>query len=131
MIGVDTNILVRFLTADEPDQYAVTTAFFRDRSLADPAFIASVTLAETVWVLRKSYGLSESEISKAVSMLCDSDDFVVEGHDVLRGADGNLASPALIADYLVAFLGQRAGCSHTITFDKAAARFVPGMEVLS
>jgi predicted nucleic acid-binding protein len=54
VIGVDTNVLVRFLTADDPDQHTRALGFFEQRSSADPAFLSAVTIAETIWVLRKS-----------------------------------------------------------------------------
>ena len=131
MIGVDTNILLRFLTADDADQHACTVDFFGRRSPADPAFVSAVALAETIWVLRKAYGYGERDIARAVEMLTSSDDFVVEGCEALQAENGDLVSPIQIADFLIAHLGRRAGCSHTVTFDRYAAGSVAGMELLS
>ena len=131
MIGVDTNVLLRFLTADDASQHASTLDFFRRRTPADPAFIGAVTLAEMIWVLRTAYSYSEEDIRKSVEMLCNSDDFVVEGREVLRAGSGEIVPSIQIADFLVAYLAQRAGCSHTVTFDQQAARSVPGMELLT
>ena len=131
MIGVDTNVLVRFLTADSPEQHEATARFFAERTPADPAFISAVTLAETAWVLRRSYGLAPGEITQSVSALLNSSDVVVEGSNNLEAVRSGAAKPSQIADFLVVHLGRRAGCSHTVTFDRNAARRIPGMELLA
>ena len=131
MIGVDTNVIVRLLTADAPGQYGAALSFFRDRTTSDPAYVSAITLAETVWVLRRTYGFSAAEITNSVRMILDSDDFVVEESAALRFIQDQAASPALIADYLIAHLGKVAGCRSTVTFDKRAAKAVPGMELLA
>ncbi len=130
MIGVDTNVLVRFLTRDEPVQYALAEMFFRGRSRSVPAFISAVTLAETIWVLRRAYSYSASEIDHMLSMLLSTDVVVVEGREGLETPKGAVPSN-LIADYLVAHLCLSAGCSRVVTFDRYAAKAVPGMELLA
>lgn len=131
VIGVDANVLVRLLTADEPVQAAIARRFFDSRSTLDPAFVSAVTLAETVRVLRKVHRLELSSIANAIAMMLSSDDFVVEGAETLRAiADGEV-SPDLVADFLVAWLGSRAGCASTVTFDGTAAARIPAMELLS
>lgn len=130
MIGVDTNVLVRLLTADDTAQHAVAVRFFQDRSATDPAFVSAVTLAETIWVLRFRYRLTSAEILDAVSGILDSDDFIVEGREMLTVArDAGKSAP--LTDFLVAHLGRRAGCSTTVTFDRRAAKLVPSMELLA
>lgn len=130
MIGIDTNVLVRLLTADEANQHAKVLEFFEKRSADDPAFISAVTLAETVWVLQLSYRFNYAEILDAVAVLLETDDFVLEGREALVAAR-EAGKPAMIADFLVAHLGQRNGCLRTVTLDRRAARAVPAMELLS
>ncbi len=130
MIGVDTNILLRLLTADDAAQHAVALRFFQDRSADNPAFVSAVTMAETIWVLRFRYRLPHADILDAVSGLLDTDDFIIEGREMLSVARES-GLPALFTDFLVAQLGQRAGCSGTVTFDRRAAKNIPGMELLS
>jgi predicted nucleic-acid-binding protein len=130
LIGVDTNVLVRLLTADDAAQHAKALSFFADRTSGDPAFLSAVTLAETIWVLRLSYQLSNAEILEAISGLLDTDDFIVEGREGLAAARDS-GKAAHMADFLVAHLGQRAGCSHTVTFDRRAAQAIPAMELLA
>jgi predicted nucleic-acid-binding protein len=104
--------------------------FFESRSGKDPAFVSAVTMAETIWVLRFRYRLPHADILEAVSSLLDTDDFVVEGGDMLSVAR-DIGRPALLTDFLVGYLGERAGCSRTLTFDRRAAKSVPGMELLA
>lgn len=87
-------------------------------------------MAETMWVLRQSYGYSPAEILQTVSNMLDTDDFVLEGRSALE-AMRNLGKPALMNDFLLAYLGERAGCSATVTFDVRAVRAIPSMELLS
>ena len=130
MIGVDTNVLVRFLTRDEPEQYAIAEAFFRERSATEPAYVSAVVLAEVIWVLRRAYRLGLEEIRNAITLLFETDALIVEGKDRLETSDGAI-SPSMIADHLIAHLCEGAGCSHLVTFDQRAARDVPGMELLT
>lgn len=130
MIGVDTNVLVRLLTADDAGQHATALRFFQGRTVDDPAFVSAVTLAETIWLLRFRYQLPCADVLDAISSLLDTDDFVVEGREMLSLAR-DTGKPELFSDFLVAHLCQRAGGSATVTFDRRAARKVPGMELLS
>lgn len=130
MIGVDTNVLVRLLTADDDAQHAVTLEFFGQRTPSDPAFLSAVTIAETIWVLRKTYKFSVTEVGGAIETLLGSDDFVIECREAIEDMRA-AAAPDLMTDFLVAHLGQRAGCSHTVTFDRDAAKAIPSMELIA
>ncbi len=130
LIGVDANVLARLLTADDAAQHSRAVRFFVDRSEGDPAFVSAVTLAGTVWVMRSRYGLPHGEILEAVCSLLETDDFVVDGREALAAAK-EFRNPALLTDFLVAQLGQRAGCLQTATFDKRAAKAIPTMEFLA
>lgn len=130
MIGVDTNVLIRFLTKDDPLEYEKAVRFFKARSSSSPAYLSVVALAETIWVLRRSYGFSVEELSSLIVMLMSSKALIVAGREALETKDG-LVDPSLIADYLIAHLSQGAGCFQTVTFDKRAAKKVPGMELLT
>lgn len=131
MIGVDTNVLVRFLTADDPRQHRTALAFFSARTPADPAYVSAVTLAETVWLLRRRYGLTPEEILESLTMIIDSDDFVVEGREAIESVRSGTGKPAQLTDFVIARTGQKAGCTRTVTFDRLAAKAVPDMELLT
>lgn len=131
MIGVDTNVLVRFLTADDPRQHRAARAFFSERTLADPAYISAVTLAETLWLLRRRYGLAPETILDSLSMIIDSDDFVVEGREAVESIRAGMGTAAQLTDFVIAHLNRKAGCSRTVTFDRRAAKAIAEMELLA
>lgn len=130
MIGVDTNVLVRLFTADDAEQHQKALDFFRERSVDSPAFVSAVTIAETIWVLRLTYQFTYDEILGVLLTLLETDDFVLDGGEALRAARDS-EKPALLTDFLVAYLGKQAGCSHSVTFDQKAAKAVPAMELLA
>lgn len=124
MIGLDTNILVRYLTLDDPVQSATATEIIERRlSLAKPGFISVVTMAETVWVLDRAYGFMDPQIAAAIERVLQIDVLVIENERAVFTAMVALKSGrGTFADALIAELGAQAGCSHTLTFDKKALR---------
>lgn len=130
MIGVDTNVIVRLLVPDEP-QRMLAEAFFSTRSAADPAFVSLVVVVELAWVLNRHYGYDLQKVRQAVQWLLDSDDFVVEHRDRVEWAVANYTRSKLdLPDLLIAGAGEEAGATNTATFDRDAAKYVPGMELL-
>ena len=68
MIGLDTNVIVRYLTQDDPLQSRRATEIFERRLTPEkPGFICVVTMVETVWVLDRAYGLTAQEIAARLS----------------------------------------------------------------
>lgn len=130
MIGVDANVLLRLLTRDDEEQYQIARAFFDQRSPDSPAFVSAVALAETIWVLKSSYKIPFDEIVESLSLLTESDDFVVEGGEAFRTLRHTGGKTSQLTDFMVAQMGTRAGCRHTVTFDKSASALVPSMELL-
>jgi len=117
VIGLDTNVLVRYIVQDDPVQSARATEFVEGRlSIGNPGFISVVAMAETAWVLERAYGLSPQRIAAAVEAVLQVDVFAVEcEQDVfaamvtLRDGHGSFAGA------LIGRLGTRAGCTHTVT----------------
>ena len=73
MIGLDTNILIRYLTLDDPAQSAKATEILERRlTLHNPGFVSVVAMVETVWVLDRAYGFTHREIATAVNACCRS-----------------------------------------------------------
>jgi predicted nucleic-acid-binding protein len=71
MIGLDTNVLVRYLTQDNPPQARLATELIERRlSEQDPGFISVVAMVETVWVLDRAYGLSAAAIAGVIEPCC-------------------------------------------------------------
>jgi len=124
MIGLDTNILVRFLTQDDPLQSPRATEIIERRLTEEnPGFVSIVAMVETVWVLDRAYRLAANEIAAAVERMLQTDVLVVENEqEVFRAMIALKEGQGSFADAVIAALGTRAGCSCTLTFDQKALR---------
>ena len=130
MIGLDTNILVRYLTQDDPVQSTKATQIIENRLTEEqPGFISLVTMAETAWVLERTYHQSNREIAKAIEAMLQADSLLIQNEQQVFTAMVALKSgQGSFADALIAALGQWAGCISTLTFDKKASR-IGGFEM--
>ncbi|HEY8508096.1 MAG TPA: type II toxin-antitoxin system VapC family toxin [Steroidobacteraceae bacterium] len=128
MPGIDTNVLVRFLTRDDPVQFQRAQKIIeRDASAQNPIFISLVVLLETEWVLRSRYELTKSEILATFSDLLSSYDLRFEDDASVEEALHTWKnSTAQFADCLIAARHRACGCRATASFD-AGALGVPGM----
>ena len=125
MIGLDTNVLVRYIVQDDPEQSRIATNFVEKRiSSVKPGFINHIVLCEIVWVLKKAYGYDKIIIVSVLEKILQTKEFIVENAEVAwialkeyekAGAD--------FSDYLIAVLNRFADCDYTITFDETAAKF--------
>jgi predicted nucleic-acid-binding protein len=124
MIGLDTNILVRYLVQDDPIQSAKATEIIEGRLTEDsPGFVSIVAMVETVWVLERAYGLANREIAAAVERMLQTEVLVVENEqEVFTAMVALKQGRGSFADGLIAELGTRAGCVRTLTFDQKAVR---------
>lgn len=130
MIGLDTNILVRYLTQDDPRQSRRATRLIeQELSERTPGFIPVVVLVETCWVLKRLYDATQDEVRVTVCDLLDARQLVVEHRLAVARAVLRLCKRAGdFADALIAECAAQAGCERTVTFDKAAAKV--GMTLL-
>jgi len=132
MIGVDTNVLIRMLANDDVRQVEAVRAFLSERGGRDPAYVSAVVLAETLWVLQSRLRYPVEAIISALLKLLASDDLSFQYADRLNALlDQSHPPRADLADYLISWSAESAGCSHTVTFDRRAAKAVPSMELLS
>lgn len=124
MIGLDTNILVRYLAQDDPIQSSKATEIIEKRLTAEnPGFVSIVATIETVWVLDRAYGLPAAEIAAAVERILQVDVLVVEAEqEVFTAMIALKEGRGSFADALISGLGTKAGCSYTWTFDRKALR---------
>jgi predicted nucleic-acid-binding protein len=124
MIGLDTNILVRYLAQDDPVQSPRATHIMERRlTEARPGFISLVTMTETVWVLDQIYGLSTDEIVTAVERILGADALLVQNeHEVFAAIVSFKTGAGSFPDALIGAIGEWAGCTTTLTFDKKATR---------
>jgi len=130
MIGLDTNVLVRYLIQDDPVQSRKAAEIFERRlSAENPGFITIVAMVETVWVLDRAYRLSLRRIAEAVERILQTEVLVVEHEqEVFTAMIAMREGAGSFADAVIAGLGARAGCATTLTFDRKALR-VPGFEL--
>jgi predicted nucleic-acid-binding protein len=131
MIGLDTNILIRYLTLDDPAQSAKATEILERRlTPSNPGFVSVVAMVETVWVLDRAYGFTNKEIATAVERLLQVEVLEIENEQQVFTAMVALKQGrGSFADALIAELALRAGCTRTLTFDQKAAR-LPGFELV-
>ncbi len=131
MIGLDTNILVRYLVQDDAIQSSKAIGLI-DHQLteANPGFISLAAILETVWVLGSGYGLTSRDIAVAVERILQIDVLFVQDEQQVFAAMMSLkAGRSSFADALIAALGEKFECHYTLTFDRRALR-VPGFQLL-
>jgi predicted nucleic-acid-binding protein len=131
MIGLDTSILIRYLTLDDPAQSAKAAEILERRLTPNnPGFVSVVAMVEAVWVLDRAYGLTNREIATAVERLLQVEVLEIENEQQVFTAMVALKQGrGSFADALIAELALRAGCTRTLTFDQKAAR-LPGFELV-
>ena len=124
MIGLDTNVILRYLLQDDPKQTCQANVIF-DRQLSEqnPGFISLATVLEIVWVLRGLLKQSSSQIASHLENLLASDSLEVQNEQQVFDAPFALKhGTGDFEDALIGALNAWAGCSHTLTFDRKTAR---------
>jgi predicted nucleic-acid-binding protein len=123
LIALDTNILVRFITGDDPAQARIAQTLLGDLTPDAPGFVCREVLIEFVWVLSRTYRFSRAAVSEAVLGLICADALKLELEaEVRRALEIYSASKADIADILIEAAGRRAGALEMVTFDRSAAQ---------
>jgi len=124
MIGLDTNLLVRLVVGDDPQQTRQAKTFVdRYCTPESPGFINCVVLAELVWVLNASYDYTRSQIAAAVESLMVGVDRMVEHPAAVQASlDDYRAGRLDFTDALIAHVNKGTGCKATATFDRTAAK---------
>ena len=131
MIGLDTNVLVRYLVRDDLAQAQMADTLFSDLSEGSPGFVCREVLVELVWVLERAYDLPRGDIAQALGGLLESRELVIEAADRAAVAvDRYRKGGAGFADQMIALAGQGAGCRETVSFDRKAAA-LPGMRLVT
>lgn len=131
MIGLDTNVIVRYLVQDDARQSAAATRFIeRTLSPQNPGFIASITLCEIVWVLAECYKADRQRIRAVIEGLLAAKQLSIEEPDIVwRALRAWNASAADFSDALTGQIVSARGGEKTLTFNRAAAK-LPGFELL-
>lgn len=124
MLGIDTNVLVRFLVRDDPGQFErVRRLIKREMGSGETVLISLLVLLETEWVLRSRYGVTKAEIVTALSALLDTVELEFEDEPSVEEALFTWTdSAAEFADCLINARNRALGCRATATFDARASK---------
>lgn len=127
MIGLDTNILVRYFAQDDPEQSRKANALIETAlSEESPAFISVVVMVELVWVLDRLYDVTLHDLSVIIERMLQSDVFVIEHEQLVFAAMTDFKEGrGSFSDALITRIAAEAGCAETLTFDRKASR-LPG-----
>jgi len=131
VIGLDTNVLVRFLTKDDlPQATLVRETVERAQLDGERLFVSVVVLCELAWVLSYTYEQSKDELLSALDSLLLSSVFEIERlPQVTAALHRYRVGRAGFADYLIGEIAETAGCKETITFDRKL-KGSPGFRLL-
>lgn len=123
MIGIDTNVLVRYITRDEPGQYRAAKAFLESHCTREtPGFVNAIVLCELVWILTDAYDASRDDVVRVIDQLLRTRQLQIERRDQVRTAlDAYQKHSAGFADCLLGQINLHAGCAETVTFDQNAS----------
>jgi predicted nucleic-acid-binding protein len=123
MIGLDTNILVRYIMQDDARQSALATRLVESLSVESPGFVPLVSVVELAWVLSSAYALDRGQVVQACESLLRTKEIVVERAEIVWKALRVFQSAnADFADCLIERSAAVAGCDRTMTFDRGAAK---------
>ena len=123
MIGLDTNVLVRYVMQDDPRQSPRATRLIESLSADEPGFVPVVALVELVWVLSGSYGLDRRQVATVLDTLLRSKELVLDRAELVTQALNRYsAAGADFADALIERIAAAAGCSATMSFDAGALK---------
>lgn len=124
MLGIDTNVLVRFLVRDNEAQFEKASGLIRrEVGVENDVFVSLLVLQETEWVLRSRYGMQNIEIIEAISGLLDAAEIRFEDEPAIEEALFSWKdSTADFSDCLIGAHNRRLGCSATVTFDTKAVK---------
>lgn len=129
MIGLDTNILVRYIVHDDEEQAAQASELMEQLTEPEPGYVTMVVLAELYWVLTRAYQTDRPSVLAVLQRLLETRELVVEQADTVRMALGRAVDGADFADALIGELSRAAGCHYTATFDRNAAKLA-GMRLV-
>jgi predicted nucleic-acid-binding protein len=121
MIGLDTNVLIRYFTQDDPVQSPAASEVIESLTELDRGFVSIVALVEMSWVLTRAYQVDDPTLVAIITNLLGADEITVERPEAVRAAVTKLESGAQFADAVITELCREAGCDTTLTFDRRAS----------
>jgi len=121
MIGLDTNVLVRYLMRDDPIQTPLADRVVSALTARRPGYLSIVVLVELWWVLGRSYGKPAPERRALYEELLQTDELLIEDAPIVRVALSEVSDGADFADAIICHNAFHAGCKSMVTFDEKAA----------
>jgi predicted nucleic-acid-binding protein len=130
VIGLDTNILLRYFVKDDPIQTPMAVQTMYSLSPQEPGWISLLVLAELTWTLRRVFKLNRTAIAEVIAKLLNSQDMVLEQEEIVRqGLHLYSTTKADFADCVIALSARSMGCTTVVTLDEVAARDL-GMKLI-
>ena len=123
MIGLDSNVMLRAITGDDPVQSPVARRLLSTLSSRQPGVLNLIVLVELAWTLRVHYKFRARDILARIEDLLRSDLYhIVDRHIVVRAMEVSAEHSLDFADALIGEINRDAGCTTTMTFDQSAAQ---------
>jgi len=123
MIGLDTNVLVRYIAQDDIKQSALATNLINSLTQESPGFIALVSVVELVWVMQSCYQSTKQEVVKILETLTATRELMIENSEtVIKAIRVFSNSKADFSDCLIERSANKAGCEYSVTFDVDAMK---------
>ncbi len=123
MIGLDTNVLTRYLAQDDLEQSRKADIVFQSLTSDEPGWISIAALVELVWVFTSKFHADRASVCRILDALMNREDILLENSETLhRALDLYRLGRADFADYVISCSCQAAGCVKTLTFDLDAAK---------
>ena len=124
MIGIDTNVLIRYIVQDDPGQARMATRLIEEKlSPENKGFVSSVVLCEVIWVLKRFYRQPKEQLLLVVKTILETEVFEVEHRDCAWRAYYDFdEGDADFSDYYIAQVNKVYGASFTVTFDETAQK---------
>jgi len=124
MLGIDTNVIVRYIVADDKAQAQAAKRILTEKcSPESPGYLTVIAMVELFWTLRRTYKFSHADITIALQGLLRAKELRFERPDQVRYAFKQYAVHHRdFADALLGAVAASEGCEHTVTFDKGAAK---------
>lgn len=130
MIGLDTNILVRYIIQDDDDRAKLARQLIESLSENRPAHVSLIALAELCWVLTQRYKITRNDLLRVVDWLLESTELLIEAQEQVAEARDRFSNTnADFGDCLIYCCSVASGCNSIMTFDKIAAKSA-GMTLL-
>jgi predicted nucleic-acid-binding protein len=131
MIGLDTNVLVRYIMQDDLKQSPLATRLIESRSIESRGFVPLVSVVELFWIMSSAYELDRGQLIAALEGLLRTKELVIERAEIVWKALRIFQSANVdFADCLIERSAAAAGCEKTMTFDRGAAKSA-GMTLLA